>query len=213
LAWAGIAALVIAWFALFRQSRWVDGLEKGLASAEEKRTAAEGAVQALSKAELALLSEQLKYASSERISLFVKADSAFLLVARFSRNPAFNTQTGRLYPQNEGCLGSAWQVGFPGEDALPDAKTEPDQWVQQQASRWRVSHQRASEMTMRSRTYLAFRIDRSRGRDPLGVVIFESLDVPGSTQAVLSREPIESAIKKAEGQRIRALLEQMAELA
>ena len=65
-------------------------------------------------------------------------------------------------------------------------------------------------MTMKSRTYLAYRIDNERGKPPFGVVIVESEVLAGQTSAELDPERVRAVIDGAPRKRtFQTLLEEL----
>jgi hypothetical protein len=133
-------------------------------------------VQSLCRMELGLLARRLRYYSNERVSLYAPAGDHFVLVARCSLGPAFQTPGREKYPLDQGCLGQAWERGRSAEANLSDPIARPAQWRDEMRRRCNVPPSVSENLKMKSRTYVAFRIDGGTGSDPLGVVVFESLN-------------------------------------
>lgn len=172
---AALLALVEALIVARRQLR-VGNLEAANAELEGRAIAGEEAVVGLMRAELIALQERARQFSSERVSLFRCDEDHFTLVARRSPRPSFDRSLGRgTYPLEEGILGQAWANGTAGVSALPSPGPahEPPRrrWLEAQR-RLNVPEHVATNLTMRSQAYAAFRLaERDRA---LGVLVFES---------------------------------------
>jgi hypothetical protein len=171
---AALLALVEAVIVARRQLR-VGNLEAANAELEGRAIAGEEAV-GLMRAELIALQERARQFSSERVSLLRCDGDHFTLVARRSPCPPFDQSLGRgTYPLDEGILGEAWANGTAGVSALPPSGPahEPPRrrWLDAQR-RFNIPEQVATNFTMRSQAYAAFRLaERDRA---LGVIVFES---------------------------------------
>jgi hypothetical protein len=211
--WGGALLLAIGMVGLYRRGRQLGDLKRRVAQAEQRSGISERVVRALSRVELNILSDSLGHQSSERVSLFVPAPGGFVLVARWTKDPTLAEGSQTIYAEGQGCLWKAWQDGYAEEVNLPDPRNDLKGWVDEQVARWNVPRDRAEAMTMRSRTYVAIRIeDRSTGRLPAGVVIFESRLTPNeATRARLKPDDIKQAVLREEP-RLRVLLEEMARL-
>lgn len=196
-----------AYTTLERQSNEVASASK---AALDRRDAV---ISALSCCELAFLGQQLKYYSSERITLFRPAPGGFTLVARWSMHPRYRASGREFYPLCEGCLGEAWNWGFAAEIGLPDPKSALEEWLAVSKTKWHIPRQTAQEFTMKSRTYVAIRLEGGTGREPLGVIVFESerttADLVGDTSPVLDLTKLKKQMKGASGLRLQAVLEHL----
>lgn len=170
----------------------------------------------LFRAELEILAKELRYWSSERITLFVQDADQLLRVARCSANQTYRQSGRSAYPLQEGCLGKALERGDAADVELPDPKADLDAWKAAQWERWRIPASTASALTMRSRTVIARRIDASPGNDAFGLIVFESessassIDqmYPSATnRPVLDPDALEKKLKGPEGERLKCLLE------
>lgn len=160
-----------------RQKR-LSGLEQELARANRMAAAASEALETIERTELAILAATLKHVSNERISLFVRAGTGFRLVARYSANPAWVGQRfaeREIYPLGQGCLGKAWTDGESYRTDLPSPVDASEDWLRAQETEFGVPREVAETISLKCRTYAAFRINAAeRGRSPLGVLVFES---------------------------------------
>lgn len=142
----------------------------------ERASAAQLALLKGMRDELIRLEKKARYYSEGRISLFRLDGDKFVLAARRSRMPRFDTSLGRAdYPSDRGILGMALRDEHAEEHGLPDPGPEPapprPEWIQ-----WQVEHgvdrAAARALTMRSQCYVAFRLDLV-DRSP-GAIVFES---------------------------------------
>lgn len=135
-------------------------------------------VRTISRGYLLDLAGRLKFGSNgtERASLYVhNLDEVFYEIARFSFNPTFNSNGRKSYPQNEGCIGRAWQYGHHFCNSFPDPVVDLDGYALK-SKEYKISKGVAEKLRMKSRMYFAWRIlDRPKER-PLAVLVIESTD-------------------------------------
>jgi hypothetical protein len=211
--WVSAIFAVLGSLGILRRRQQLTAVRESLARAEGRAGATERALKGLIQTELGILCKTLDHYSSERVTLFVHRDGGFKLVGRLSRNPALNIASRGVYPENEGCVGTAWETGSTFVTDLPDPQADYAGWAAAQTDLG-VPAARVPLLTMRSRMYAAFRIEAAGpGQMPLGVIIFESQLLPGSSAARLHEPDLDSAIKGAEGHRLCFYLTEMAEFA
>jgi hypothetical protein len=211
-AWVSAILAAIGFIGTISRGRKLTAVQRDLTRAEGQAATTERTVEALIRTELGLLSDSLKHFSTERVSLFLPVPDGFRLVARWSRAPGLLGTTRTIYPPNEGCLSSAWAAGSAAVTDLPDPLSDIEGWLAAQRQ-WGLSDETALSMTMRSRTYAAFRIEAAQpGKEALGVIVFESQLVPGGSAAKLRESELRTAIQGGEAHRLRVYLEQMAQL-
>jgi len=169
------------------------------------------AVARLINSQLDIICSSLGHLSTERVTLFVRVNSHFEVAGRWSAHPGLRGKTRQQYPE-EGCLGEAWAQGKSVVVDLPDPKSDLEAWLKKQAALG-VSSETALAMTMRSRNYAGFRIDDPRtGRDPSGVVVFESeLGLAHGGKQQIDPIVLEKAVDD-ERPRLRVLLDEKARL-
>lgn len=92
-------------------------------------------------------------------------------MARYSASPPLCAQGKTRYSADQGCVGAAWAKGR-DQLELPDPRIDPEAYFAGQASRG-IDERTASALRMKSRTYVAFRIEAVDR--PLGVIVFESV--------------------------------------
>lgn len=136
----------------------------------------------LMRAELALILKENKLWSDERVSFFIDDPdgSGLLLAGRWSHMPDYRAVKERSpYPYEHGCVGRAWRKGrVIYVTDLPDPTADLAAWQAALATEWDIPPDASAEMTMRSRTVYAQRIEAGVGEAPLGVVSIESTQVP-----------------------------------
>jgi len=213
LAWASTGVLLVGVIGVIWRRQRMVVLKREFEESSSRLRRTESAVSAFTRQELHFLSAKLGHSSSERISLFCKTDDAFMLIGRHSANPTYNSQPMQSYPTTEGCLGQAWREGTSEALGLPDPRTDLEGWVTAQQS-LNLPRARALSLTMKSRSYVAFRIEPGNSRydrraiTPLGVIVFESEQVVGGATK-LDPSELKKALKGVDGERIRSLLDQL----
>jgi hypothetical protein len=123
---------------------------------------------------LILLSKELEFGDTERISVYKHEGRAFVMLGRYSKNPLFD-QSGRgIYPDSEGCIGRAWTSSESTVSNLPDPETNLAAYIAE-VQKWNLSESTIRSLRMKSRSYAAFAIDDSKGARRIAVVVFESV--------------------------------------
>jgi len=99
---------------------------------------------------------------------------------------------------------------------MPDPRMDLDDWVSVQSSQWQIPGEIGRAITMKSRNYVAFRIDDEAGDPPLGVVVFETEKTIAEAEATAHvksgrccigvEELREFVAREQEGTRLRGLL-------
>ncbi|MGE5282005.1 MAG: hypothetical protein ACM3N0_06745 [Chloroflexota bacterium] len=169
----------------------------------------------LAQTELRSLARKANYASNERVSLYREEEDGFTLVGRHSARPAFEQSLGReCLPHDEGVLGRAWALGRAAETELPapgGGSTPNRQWLRAQQQRCKVAPEVATALTMRSQSYVAFRVASDDPKSH-GAIIFESTlslaeAQKGSRPPCLTVVELEDSVKEASGRLSRLLIE------
>lgn len=157
-----------------RRKQAVTQLRAALTQSEREAARSRLALIDLARVELGLLASELKYLSSERISLFVRGNRCLELVARHSANWNYVTSVRTKYLQDQGILGQAW-AGPRGDVVIPEHRsTDEEAWLQGHIESG-LSRTSAASLRMPTRSVFGLRIDDPRvSRQPLGVLILES---------------------------------------
>jgi hypothetical protein len=205
---AGAALLVLGSIFMTLNGQERASLKSRVADLEGDNAALQNSLKRQGRNDLVQLGKQLRFFSSERISLFAVAKNSFHLVARHSPNPAYESQGRHDYPLDQGCLGRAWRESVASAE-LPDPNVDKQEWQQAQLKDHGIPLLVSQAFVMKSRTYVAFRIDRSGVKQPLGVVIFESeLTAAGAASGQrIGRDDLEKIMKGVEGVRLQCMLE------
>lgn len=118
---------------------------------------------------------RLNLSSEDRVSIYKREGTTFVLLARHSRNPKFHESKRRaVYPADQGCIARAWEHGEHEITGLPDPRQSPPNYVEAQHKRCNVPLDVASEFTMKSRSYAAFALRHLTIDQPRAVLVFES---------------------------------------
>lgn len=205
---AGVVTFVVGSIATTRNVQEKDALAKQVADLELELSSSKEALRAQLRVELVQLARQLKFFSTERISVFALDGESLRLVARYSNNPQLISPGRSSYPIDQGCLGRAWSDGQSSAD-LPNAAVDLDGWQRKQLEDYEIPTSDSARFTMKSRTYFAFRID-GLIQEPLGVVVFESqlapAELPGPPGQHLTMDELRKVIKGPEGERLQCML-------
>src|SRR5579883_205093 len=169
LAIAGSCLLLIGTVASAWRQPQLNRLREQLPHLQQRAALGEQTIADLCRKELALISQGLNYWSSERITLFAAHPNGFTRVARYSACPPYDKSGRREYPLDQGCLGRAWRDGRASALELPDPTSDLGAWVEALRSGWSIPEEASSRFVMKSRAYVAFRIEGGVG-DSLGVV-------------------------------------------
>ncbi len=97
-------------------------LELLIAKQAAERTSAAQAQQSgfLLRIMLAALASELELTATERVSLYLHDKAAFVMIARHSANPHFESAGRGIYPVDQGIIGDAWGDGVAYVSELPD---------------------------------------------------------------------------------------------
>ncbi len=211
--WPGLACFILGSAVLaLRQPRAADLARRVTALEQQVAQGSEG-LRSLRRNELSLLAKQLRFYSAERISLFGFQPDGFVLIARHALFTQFEAAGRTRYPVSEGCIGLAWQAGFAAADDLPDPATHLAEWQKELLDRYQVPVATSLALTMKSRTCIAFRIEAGAARLPVGVVVFESQNLPDASvprsrhAPMLDPDELTKVMKGAEGTRLQCILE------
>lgn len=140
----------------------------------------EGAAQLLADGVLLTLAEGLDFKAGdhnlERVTIYCHDPAGYFVpFGRYSRNTRFNSKGRSHYPDDEGCIGKAWEHGRHFMNGFPDPTISGREYVE--LTREQGLTKRAAEgLTMRSRLYFGWRVRDTSDSESLAVVIVESLD-------------------------------------
>jgi hypothetical protein len=185
LALGGLASLtgaVLSW----NQSRRLSILEGKARDLEEVSNAYSEAIeqhasicQELIRQVLSSLAAKLALGDSERVSLYGHNGNAFVLAGRFSKNPLFAKAGRPSYPDDQGCIGRAWQHGECFVDNLPDPILNKRAWATVMEDDWEIPRSTSNHITMKSRAIYGCAFDHSSNSHRTAVLIIESTDPHG----------------------------------
>lgn len=122
----------------------------------------------------------------ERVSLYKLDMNMFSCIGRHSDNEIFKSKPDRLYPQDEGCISVAWEVGAVRDLGAPDPTVDLDEWIEYNIEKFNLSSDTLRNMSMKSRSHYGFRL-RGRQNETIAVVMFESLNPGGLKYVTLDR--------------------------
>lgn len=179
---AGVLAAITLWGVL----RWFHPtygeLQERLALAEQERDeVAERTADELAQHRAALqgaldelLSQLAAYVYGDtvdaRVSAYSVEGNEFVLLARHSKNPAYEKRGRSSYKLTQGAIGVAWAREWVLENSETETRTEWEEGLVEQG----FSLEEARGLTMYARSIYGQRLDR--GTTKAGVVVFEAED-------------------------------------
>lgn len=122
--------------------------------------------------------ERFGLTTNERVSLYKLDMDRFSCIGRHSDNEIFKAKPSRLYPQNEGCIAKAWQVGKVQDADAPSPEENLENWVSYNVDNFDFSEDVLMNIKMKSRSFYGFRL-RNIQNETIAVLMFESLDDDG----------------------------------
>lgn len=144
------------------------------------------------------------YSSSNgngRISIYKYDNNSFTLLGRYCPNPLFNLQGRAHYPENEGLIAKGWQEGEIIEFNIPKFSKSGREWKKHMKAICNISDSSLEKIKMKSCSYYIQRISNEDSRNPLGIIVLETLspdiidDFYIKNQLELNKEIISSLIK------------------
>ena len=122
--------------------------------------------------------ERFELTSNERVSLYKLDMDRFSCIGRHSDIEIFKAKPSRLYPNNEGCIAKAWQVGKVQDANAPNPEDSLETWVSYNTDKFNFSEDVLMNIKMKSRSFYGFRL-RNTQNETIAVLMFESLDPDG----------------------------------
>lgn len=122
--------------------------------------------------------ERFELTSNERVSLYKLDMDRFSCIGRHSDNEIFKAKPSRLYPNNEGCIAKAWQIGKVQDASAPNPEDGLESWVSYNIDKFNFSEDVLMNIKMKSRSFYGFRL-RNTQNETIAVLMFESLDPDG----------------------------------
>ena len=125
--------------------------------------------------ELRQLYVTLNFGDSERVSVYKHDGKNFRILGRFSKDPEFNKQHRKVFPDSQGAIEKAWRQGDVLIENLPDPTTTKGnrEYISHLTKNWGIPRAVCNQLTMKSRSYYAIAIDDSKG-SRIAVLVCES---------------------------------------
>jgi hypothetical protein len=149
-------------------------------SRKEQRSAASGCLDEASR----VLAELVSLPVDGRLSVYRRLDTGWHRMARHCENLEWRSSGRRVLPLEEGLLHRAYQRGSAAASGLPDSRTDPRAYADEQRQLG-VPRSALANQRMRSRSYALSAFPRPGGVDRLYVVVIESTDPQGVTLPTL----------------------------
>jgi hypothetical protein len=131
------------------------------------------------EARLQKIANDLGLKDTERISIYRhNQQDKFILIGRYSESPSYIKRGRSAYPDDEGCIGTAWNNGEAFDDNLPDPDNDISSYVNELKKRWNINKQTSRGFIMKSRNYAAYAIKESSSPGKrIAVIVFESTQI------------------------------------
>ncbi|ACL05173.1 hypothetical protein Dalk_3485 [Desulfatibacillum aliphaticivorans] len=116
-----------------------------------------------------------------RISIYThlkkKDNGYFVMRGRSCRIPRYSVPGREIYHDYEGIIAEAWDshTGYAGIFDLPDPKENKELYIQTLVEKFRMEKEAAENLTMESRSLVAFRINDLEETSAVGLVVVESV--------------------------------------
>jgi hypothetical protein len=153
--------------------------------------------------DLAILANELKFTTNERISVYKHEGKAFVMLGRYSANPEFQKKGRKIYADNEGCIGQAYATGSFFK-VFSDPGKEWAEYLKEHIALG-LKKKIIQKLTMKSRSYFVKALDDGKFGKRLAVVVFESTQL-----GILQPTELERKMDENEGYRISEALKILA---
>jgi hypothetical protein len=126
--------------------------------------------------QLAIWSKELGLDGRDRISIYKYSNGSFIMLGRYSENPALNGKGRGVYPHDQGCIGMAWSSddGTSFVSDLPDPDDDLDGYVAAQIDKCQMPEGVVKGLTMKPRSIVALVVKDSADMRRQAIVVFES---------------------------------------
>lgn len=130
---------------------------------------------------------ELAFDGSNRVSLYKHEGDHFIMIARFSAAKPLARRGRSVYPDNQGCIGTAWRAadGRCLVDNLPNPDTQAVRYRNRQTRDWQLTEAVATNLTMKSRSIYAMAVIDDGGQRH-AIAVFESLTAGGLDVAAIN---------------------------
>ena len=196
--WGFIASASLCFvggIASLQQHKHTASLEKKLKALEKEFVDKRKICTQIFNAELLTLWEILDFGNSERISIYghingngnkaIEESGFFVILGTYSYNAVYSRPRRKVYPENQGCIGLAYEYGEIFINNFPDPREEINYFGQIE-ERLKLPVDIARERVMHPRSYAGYGIDAFSG-ERTAVVVFESTEPQGLNKRRLDR--------------------------
>lgn len=151
------------------QSRLVKSEEKNKIISERLRDLFDGYLYNLS----GILGFGSKDQNNERITLFIYDNNSSLIpFSRYSANPNYKKINRTSCPDNEGCIGKAWENNWHFDANFPCPENNSKEYESYTQKKYSIKKGDCKKLSMHSRLYAAHRIENNGNH--LGVIVVEA---------------------------------------
>lgn len=181
----GILTLLSVVWGLWSAPR-INALIRGETLALERSRARTASLKSVMLKALSVLVSDLSLPMTEtRVSVYRHTSSSFVLVSRLSEANSLRSKGRASYPEDQGVIGKAWDLGSAAVHSLPAERTV---WNAYCETEWGVPRDVAAKLAMHSRSLIGKRIESpTDSSTSVGVIVIENLNARGVTSALLDR--------------------------
>jgi hypothetical protein len=139
---------------------------------------------------LGSVSKAFGFESTERVSLYKHENGIFIMLGRYSEDPILDRKGRGEYPENQGCIESAYRQGKAIERSLPDPSLDSESYYKLIENKWKIPIPVMEKCRMKSRSYAGFAVNDETRLNKVAVIMFES-----TKENAFDFEALENAIK------------------
>lgn len=138
--------------------------------------------------------ENISLSIDDRITLYLLCEDAFLPCARYSGNPSILPIKRTKYNKNKGVIQKVWETGWHFDGKFPNP-TNVKEYQKHHIKKYGLNRAEVKALSMRPTLYCGIRISDTTGREPIAVLIIESMKKNNIEEQII-REKLEKEIDK-----------------
>lgn len=119
-----------------------------------------------------------------RVSIYSHVDARFVLLARVSVNPTFVKRGRSHYPEDQGVIGQAWELG---SKVLVGLEEDRSEWEKQLIESHNIPPAVVAALKMQSRSLVAKRVESPGDHRQIGMLVLESTKPRGVSSTTLDQ--------------------------
>lgn len=120
------------------------------------------------------LYNSMGFTESERISIYKHCEDQFILIGRYSLNPALNEKGRDAYPDDEGFIAQGWRQGEFCMVIEADPSSNFDEYATEVMQMCNINKGTLRDISMHSRSYCINDIKMPVTQEKIGIIVLES---------------------------------------